>query len=196
MYNLYHCCRCNETFWRISGTKKFCPSCGNDKISKKEITFDIQNKSTTINNVTHGLKEDGLVKINISGERRKGCFSCNRCGTVFEADCTEGLQVVSCPNCHQKDFESKSPIVSVIGGVAGLPPIKQNWTKKEIKKMKFAKSCYTKRLELENMFNKILSLMNALEIPEENKVKLEIIAKDSISFLEKYHEEKIKNYGS
>lgn len=193
MYKLYHCCRCGETFWKTNANPS-CPSCGNSKIEKKEVDLDLNNKSMTINNVVHGLKEEGVVRINIRGERRKGCFSCNSCGTVFEADCTEGLQVVACPHCNDKNFEAKSPIVSVIGGVAGLPPIKTSWTKAELKRMKFAKSCYAKSLELKNAFDRILALMKSLEIPSEFVDIQEALKEDSLEWLDKYHEKKIEEY--
>ena len=194
MYNLYHCCKCGENFWLARTFRIKCPSCGNVKIERREIDLDLNNKSMTINNVTHGLKETGVIRINLRGERRKGLFSCNKCPAVFEADCTDGLHTVSCPNCHQKDFEAKSPIVSVLAGVAGLPEIKNSWTKQEKKLMKFAQNCYKSRCQLENQQNAVLNLMQSLEFDEEKIKEIEKKFKDNIIWLEEYHEKKISEY--
>jgi len=132
----------------------------------------MSNSSITIDNVIHGIKDQGIIRIDISGERRKALFHCLACGKTSEYDCTDGVDRVSCSHCNSGNLELKSPVVSVIAGVRGVPTPKTNMSKSEIKMNRFIKNCYVKSVELQHGFNSVLSLLESLEYPEEERKSL------------------------
>ena len=191
---LYYCGRCGEKFWLRNTQVVCCPSCGNTQLSPKSVTLDLKNKSMTLQNVVHGVREQSIIKINISGERRKALFVCKKCSVSFEADCTEGLHVVVCPQCNEKNWDIKSPIVSVISGVKGIPLPKKQWTKAEIKLARFAKECYAKKVEFEARCSALISLCHALEVSEQTVQLVAQALETAKNELERHIEKKISEY--
>lgn len=194
--NLYNCSRCGETFWLELHSIIRCIDCGNTSVSRKTVTFDANHKNLTIENVVYGIKDNGIIRIKIKGERKKGLFSCNKCSKVYEQDCTNGLQIVNCPECKSNDFELKSPIASVIGSIKGIPQLKTNWTKAEIKLMKFAKACFARRLQIENTFDVLVSELYSLEVPNRQIGYLKLQKTKVLKWIDNHHDNKISAYES
>lgn len=195
MKYFYLCTRCNEQFFTSSNLNIRCPSCGFSKANPILLNYNLKEKNITIENVVHGHKNEGIIRINITGERKKGLFQCNDCLSVYEFDCTEGIDKVNCPICHCAKYEIKSPIVSVFAGVKGVPDFtRKNLSKSEGKKLKWVKNCYKSRVEIEAVMRRVEILLNCIEYPIE---KIEELHKNFDSILkevDKIHEKKIKDF--
>jgi len=175
---------------------KSCPSCGCSKLSEQTRKYNPTKTSLTIENVVHGAKQEGVVRIEIEGGRKRGGFQCEKCGIAFEFDCTDGVHLVNCPKCKTKECRATTPIASVIAGVKGVPTfVNQRLTKKEQKKYKFAKNCYKRSLELKFHMDCVIERLSANSFPATDVDELRNKFHNMLVELDEIHSLKIEAYG-